>query len=130
MTGYPEFPDALDAWITYLNAEVPGEAIGPNVLGQPRFVQITRTGGPADRFTDNPMCTVNCYDTDLQAAFGLAGTIRHAIHNARGRRLSPAVSCKSLNEFSGPADDPDEEHDSRRVSWTFAAKLRPVETTQ
>lgn len=128
MADYPKFPDALDAWLTYLNGQLPAEEIGPNVLAGPRFVTLTRTGGPADRFTDNPMLTAGCYGGDLQEAFSLAADVRHAIHNARGRALTPTVLCKGINEFSGPADDPDEEHDSRRVSWTFAAKLRPVET--
>lgn len=127
MNDYPKFPDAMDVFITWVQAGLgAAEKVSHRVESQPRFVQITRTGGPAARFTDHPMLTVNVYDTDLQAAFGFAADVRQIISNARGRRIMDGVDCKGINEFSGPADDPDLSHGSARVSWTFAAVLRPV----
>lgn len=129
MTSYPEFPDAEDVWINHITAQLDEvDTQVSNRVGEgPRFVRIRRTGGPADLFTDNPQLTVDCYDVNTAEAMGLVRRVRSIIHNSRGRRIGPGVACKSINEFSGPAFDPDENHDSVRYSWTFAAKLRPVE---
>lgn len=129
MSDLPEFPDAKDAWITFLEQKFRPLRVTDAIVDDRSFIRIGRIGGPQhDKFSDFPMVSVDVYAPDRQAAMQLAGKVRSTIGNARGKRLSDTVACKRITETSGPYDNPDEGHASERVSWSFQSRLRAVTT--
>lgn len=125
MSTEADFPDAENAYIDYLTAQNPGVPVSDRVLPDAKSIRVWRTGGPRrDRFTDNAQLTIECRDTDSVNASALATKVRGQINRTSGRFVVPGVQCKGITEYSGPYNDPDDEHESSRYSWTIAAALK------
>lgn len=125
MTDLADFPDAENAYIEFLTAQNPDVPVSDQQLPDAKSIRVWRTGGPRrDRFTDNAQLTVECRDTDNVKASQLANLVRGQINRTAGRFVVPGVQCKGITEFSGPYNDPDDEHESARYSWTLAAALK------
>lgn len=129
MAELPDFPRATHVWIGFLQSALGEIPVSNKILGAPTFVRIVRLPGTARNIVlDEPVMSVQCYDSDDDKAEQLATRVRGIIWRVgRGGELFDGVSCKGITEYSGPYEDPDEEHESSRFSWSFAAALRATQ---
>lgn len=125
MADRPQFPAATGLWFEYLSGIYAPVRVSNKVLPDAKFIRVRRTGGTVrDLVTDNAQMTIECYAPDDKQAEEFAMDVRHTVHNTAGRSLGNGIVCKGITEYSGPYEDPDENHGSSRFSWTFAGALR------
>lgn len=123
------FPDAEDAWATYLRPLLGGLKVGTRSRSDAKFVKILRIGGNASSprgraIMDGAQMAFECYAEDDAQAAEFAAVVRAFVHAAEGSEIAPGVFFKRLRDVSGPSNIPDEEHSSSRYSFTVMTDLR------
>lgn len=133
MAKIPFAPDAVDAWVSYLNPRISAPVGGKRAAGA-SFVRVRRVGGsPQTRITDNAQMVFECYAEDNAAADTLASHVRAHVFAAAGTRLDGGPSCKTVTNISAPAEMPDPETPTlSRYTFTVltALKVRFAEPEQ
>jgi hypothetical protein len=93
-----------------------------------RFVLVRRTGGPVTnlRVTERAQVTIEAWDVAADDAHDLA-MIARAVTLALEGELVAGIQFYGIDEFSGPADLPDDDLSLQsRFSWTASLHCRAV----
>ena len=125
MVAIPVFPDAVDAWVTYLQDRLDPPVGGERNRNAP-FVRVRRAGGGGGtKITDNAQMIFESYGSYSDDAARLANHTRAHVFAAAGTRLTATVSCKTVTTVSEPADLPDPDApELKRYTFTVLTALK------
>ena len=130
------FPDAVAVACTWLADQLDDrDAAAPVFPRIPtdrpaRFVVVQRTGGERlNIVADDPVLTIDCYDTVEEDAHDLAQLVRGLMYAMRGQVVA-GTTVYRVQEAAGPALLPDSLTDGPRYTQTFQVAMRGgVEST-
>lgn len=132
MTEYIVFPNAENITILAIRAAFTAMDEAAGVHKRPptdrtpasRFVTVRRTGGPRHTLvTDAAQLTIEAWGTDEDDAQALSEKARAAVKAMAGT-VQSTVQVYFVNEFNGPANDPDPISSQSRFVQTVQVSMR------
>lgn len=124
------FPDAVALTLTYLASVLPEHGYDVPTcqrVPNPRpavFVRVLRVGGPRlNLVVDAATLTVEAWAADDDDAMALAQLTRALLHAMAGTTVD-GVAIYRVQEFAGPAMQPDAVSDQPRAVATYSVETR------